>query len=424
MSTEIIDQHLIDPEICIRCNTCEATCPVGAITHDSRNYVVDASICNLCMACVPPCPTGSIDNWHKIPKTRIYSIEEQLTWDNLPDLLAVDELMKVDVAESQEISQISNESGQQESTKAPSQKSKPVNFGSTTPPWSAAHPYVNLYGPKSTIPSVQATIVGNFRVTEVGSDYDTHHLVLDFNDTLFPVLEGQSIGIIPPGLDAKGKPHHARQYSIASPRNGERPDYNNLSLTIKRVLKDHDGNPVKGVASNFMCDAKVGDQVTVIGPFGTSFLMPNHPESNIIMICTGTGSAPMRAMTEWRRRLSQTGKFKNGQLMLFFGARTQEELPYFGPLKNLPKDFIDINLAFSRTPNEPKKYVQDVMRERAKDVLTLLKNPNTYIYVCGLKAMEAGVIQALETIVQADGLNWNEFGNQLKLEGRLHLETY
>ena len=424
MSTEIIDQHLIDPEICIRCNTCEATCPVGAITHDSRNYVVDASICNLCMACVPPCPTGSIDNWHKIPKTRIYSIEEQLTWDNLPDLLAVDELMKVDVAESQEISQISNESGQQESTKAPSQKSKPVNFGSTTPPWSAAHPYVNLYGPKSTIPNVQATIVGNFRVTEVGSDYDTHHLVLDFNDTLFPVLEGQSIGIIPPGLDAKGKPHHARQYSIASPRNGERPDYNNLSLTIKRVLEDHDGNPVKGVASNFMCDAKVGDQVTVIGPFGTSFLMPNHPESNIIMICTGTGSAPMRAMTEWRRRLSQTGKFKNGQLMLFFGARTQEELPYFGPLKNLPKDFIDINLAFSRTPNEPKKYVQDVMRERAKDVLTLLKNPNTYIYVCGLKAMEAGVIQALETIVQADGLNWNEFGNQLKLEGRLHLETY
>jgi benzoyl-CoA 2,3-epoxidase subunit A len=424
MSSEIIDQHLIDPEICIRCNTCEATCPVGAITHDSRNYVVDASICNLCMACVPPCPTGSIDNWHKIPKTRIYTIEEQLTWDILPDLLADDELIKVEVAESQEILQISNESKQQESTNAPAQNSKPVNFGSTNPPWSAAHPYVNLYGPKSTIPSVQATIVGNFRVTEVGSDYDTHHLVLDFNDTLFPVLEGQSIGIIPPGLDSNGKHYHARQYSIASPRNGERPDYNNLSLTIKRVLEDHDGNPVKGVASNFMCDAKVGDQVTVIGPFGTSFLMPNHPESNIIMICTGTGSAPMRAMTEWRRRLSQTGKFKNGQLMLFFGARTQEELPYFGPLQNLPKDFIDINLAFSRTPNEPKKYVQDVMKERAKDVLTLLKNPNTYIYVCGLKAMEAGVIQALETIVQADGLNWNEFGNQLKKEGRLHLETY
>lgn len=29
----ILKQHLIDPEICIRCNTCEATCPVNAITH-------------------------------------------------------------------------------------------------------------------------------------------------------------------------------------------------------------------------------------------------------------------------------------------------------------------------------------------------------------------------------------------------------
>jgi benzoyl-CoA 2,3-dioxygenase component A len=272
--------------------------------------------------------------------------------------------------------------------------------------------------------TVKATIVGNFRVTEVGSDYDTHHIVLDFNETPFPVLEGQSIGIIPPGTDAQGKTHHARQYSIASPRNGERPGYNNLSLTIKRVLEDHSGNTVKGVASNFMCDSKIGDEVEVIGPFGASFLMPNHPESNIIMICTGTGSAPMRAMTEWRRRLCQSGKFKNGQLMLFFGARTQSELPYFGPLQNLPKDFIDINLAFSRTPNEPKKYVQDAMIERAKDVASLLKNPNTYVYVCGLKAMEDGVMKALEQIIEQDGLNWNEFGNQLKLEGRLHLETY
>ena len=59
----------------------------------------------------------------------------------------------------------------------------------------------------------------------------------------------------------------------------------------------HDGKPVRGVASNFMCDLKVGDKVDVIGPSGASFLMPNHPKSHIVMICTGTGSAPMRAMT-------------------------------------------------------------------------------------------------------------------------------
>ena len=91
-TTELIQQHLIDPEICIRCNTCEATCPVGAITHDSRNYVVIADKCNLCMACVPPCPTGSIDNWRSMPKAAAYSIEEQLTWDTLPAPLSDEEL--------------------------------------------------------------------------------------------------------------------------------------------------------------------------------------------------------------------------------------------------------------------------------------------------------------------------------------------
>lgn len=89
MESVLIQQHLIDPEICIRCNTCEATCPVGAITHDSRNYVVDADKCNLCMACVPPCPTGSIDNWRQMPKVRAYSVEEQLGWDTLPPSSAV-----------------------------------------------------------------------------------------------------------------------------------------------------------------------------------------------------------------------------------------------------------------------------------------------------------------------------------------------
>src|SRR4051794_17198806 len=93
-----IRQHLIDPEICIRCNTCEATCPVGAITHDDRNYVVRADVCNGCMACISPCPTGSIDNWRTMPIARAYPIEEQLTWDELPRELTPDQLAAAGVA--------------------------------------------------------------------------------------------------------------------------------------------------------------------------------------------------------------------------------------------------------------------------------------------------------------------------------------
>ena len=396
-TAELLQQHVIDPEVCIRCNTCEATCPVGAVTHDSRNYVVDADICNHCMACVPPCPTGSIDHWLPVMRSKAYTVAEQLTWDELP-------APQADVEWQGEATVI---------TPTPAE----VNL----PPRSAAQPSTNLYGPKSPI---SAKVVGNMQVNEAGTDNETHHIVLDFGSLPFPVLEGQSVGIIPPGVDAHGKPHHARQYSIASPRNGERAGYNNLSLTVKRVVQDHQGQPVKGVASNYLCDLKTGDSVQVIGPFGSSFLMPNHPGSHLVMICTGTGSAPMRGMTEWRRRLKASGKYDGGQLVLFFGARTQQELPYFGPLQKLPKDFIDIHFAYSRTPGQPKRYVQDAMRDAAPQLAALLQDPQTHFYVCGLKAMEEGVLQALQDISVSAGLDWATVAATLKQEGRLQLETY
>ncbi len=422
----VIKQHLIDPEICIRCNTCEATCPVGAITHDDRNYVVDASKCNSCMDCISPCPTGSIDNWRMVPKVLAYPLADQLLWDELPPELTSEQLAEHGVTgdQSPEEASLDRPDAGASTAGVGEEVFRSADYGSVLPPWSAAHAYTNLYGPKAATRTVTATVSGNVRVTKVGREYDTHHVVLDFGAMPFPVLEGQSIAIVPPGQDALGRAHHARQYSVASPRNGERPGYNNLSLTIKRVLADHQGNPVRGVASNYMCDLKVGDKVQVIGPFGTSFLMPNHPRSHVVMICTGTGSAPMRAMTEWRRRLRATGKFEGGKLMLFFGARTQEELPYFGPLQNLPKDFIDTNFAFSRTPGKPRRYVQDVMRERGADLAPLLADANTYFYVCGLKSMEEGVVLALRDVAQQAGLPWDSIAEAMKAQGRLHLETY
>jgi benzoyl-CoA 2,3-dioxygenase component A len=418
--TAAIKQHLIDPEVCIRCNTCESVCPVQAISHDDTNYVVDAEKCKLCLACISPCPTGSIDNWRTVPSAKAYTVDEQFTWDALPAELSPEQL----AAEGAPTDATPNAESTPHAAPADAGGAAVFNaaaHGSTVPPWSAAHPYTNLHGPRNPI---TATVAGNVRVTEVGREYDTHHVVLSFGTQPFPVLEGQSIGILPPGTDEQGRPHHARQYSVASPRNGERPGYNNLSLTVKRVLQDHQGAPVRGAASNYLCDLKVGDKVQVIGPFGASFLMPNHPRSNIVMICTGTGSAPMRAMTEWRRRLRASGKFEGGKLMLFFGARTKEELPYFGPLQNLPKDFIDINFAFSRTPGQPKRYVQDAMRERAADLGALLADPDTFIYVCGLKSMEEGVVLALRDAALQAGLAWEALGYALKTQGRLHLETY
>ena len=85
---------------------------------------------------------------------------------------------------------------------------------------------------------------------------------------------------------------------------------------------------------------------------------------------------------------------------------------------------IDIHFAFSREAGKPKRYVQDAMRESAADLAALLADPNAYFYVCGLKAMEEGVVLALRDIASQAGLNWDTLGTALKQEGRLHLETY
>lgn len=392
---ELKRQHLIDPVVCIRCNTCEETCPQDAITHDSNNYVVMAEKCNFCRACVSPCPTGAIDNWLLV--SRPWSIEDQFGWEELP-------LGETGPGDAEPVPLPPEEVG--DLIKAATSATGPA----VPPPASAARPYVGLYSREKP---VTARVAGNMRITGDGAESDVHHVVLDFQHNAFPFLEGQSIGIVPPGVDAKGRAHNIRLYSIASPREGERTGFNNLALTVKRVPD--------GVGSNYVCDLKKGDEVQVAGPFGQAFLMPDDPDANILMICTGTGAAPFRGFTERRRRNAPDA---SGRLMLFFGARTPEELPYFGPLTKLPKSLIDVNLAFSRVPGQPKQYVQDKIRERGDDLAELLKSDKTHIFICGLKGMEQGCDEAFADICRLHGLDWAALRPRMREQGRYHVETY
>jgi benzoyl-CoA 2,3-dioxygenase component A len=198
---------------------------------------------------------------------------------------------------------------------------------------------------------------------------------------------------------------------------------NNLALTVKRVVETKpDGSEHRGVASNYVCDLKRGDKVKVIGPFGATFLMPDDPSADILMICTGTGSAPFRAFTERRRRTMPSATSK---LYLFFGARTPDELPYFGPLKKVPPSLLDQELVFSRLPGRPKEYVQDRLGKRGPDIATILGKSTTHIYVCGLKGMEDGVEAALAGICASYSLgDWPDLKRRMREEGRFHVETY
>jgi benzoyl-CoA 2,3-dioxygenase component A len=112
-------------------------------------------------------------------------------------------------------------------------------------------------------------VQGNFRLTDADAENDVRHIILSLGDQNFPVLEGQSIGVVVPGSDESGKPHQPRFYSIASARDGEKPNANNIALTVKREPG--------GLASNYLCDLEKGAGIDMTGPFGATFLMPNDP---------------------------------------------------------------------------------------------------------------------------------------------------
>ena len=389
-----IKQHLIDPEICIRCYTCEMTCPIGAIEHDDNNVVVDASKCNFCMDCIPVCPTGSIDEWRVV--TAPYSLEDQFAWDELPEQDEIEESFDEAPLE-----------GLDEDISALLAEAHSGTGGKPVAPATAGKPIINMY---TLGKPARAKVQGNFRLTQ-DADHDLRHIILDLQSLPFPVLEGQSVGVIAPGVDEAGKPHLPRLYSVSSPRDGERSNFNNLSLTVKREQD--------GVCSNYLCDLEQGDEVEITGPFGATFLMPDDPEARLLMICTGTGSAPMRAFTMRRQRALGA---KENAMVMFFGARRKNSLPYFGPLSKLPPDLIDQHLVYSREGD--KAYVQDRMRQEEAKIAELLRDMRTHIYICGKRDMENGVMSALDDIAKSTGLQWDDLKEQMREQGRYHVETY
>lgn len=392
-----IKQHLIDPEICIRCYTCEMTCPINAIEHNDVNVVVNAAICNYCMNCIPVCPTGSIDEWRIVNEA--YTLEEQYVWTELPEQ---EEIEQVD--ENSDLESLES------SVSALLSEAHKGAGGKTRAPESASKPTVSLYNSSNP---VEAEIQGNYRLTAGNADIDIRHIILNFKGNPMPVIEGQTIGIVPPILNNENQLYHPRLYSVSSPRDGERSGYNNVSLTVKREKR--------GICSNYLCDLKKGDKVLATGPFGATFLLPEDPNARILMICTGTGSAPMRSFTMRRQR---TVGEKHGGMLMFFGARSPDCLPYLGPLNNLPAQILEKHLVYSRQTGQNKEYVQDRMLKEAESVSKMLLDTNTHIYICGLKDMETGVDDAFAKISASKGNSWNELKESMRNQGRYHVETY
>ena len=262
-TVEVIRQHLIDPEICIRCNTCEETCPVDAVTHDARNYVVDVGKCN------------GLQRVHfALPHRRHRQLaagREEATptrWTSSSRGTACRRSARSTPTRKREL---------------PTDVARITALatagqgGTAAPPWSAAHPYVNLYTIEK--PAI-ATVTGNFRLTGDGASSDIRHIVLDFGGTAFPVLEGQTIGIVPPGHDAIG------QAAPRAPLLGREPA-RGRAAAVQQSRADgearHRGSRRQARARasprTTCAISRKATQVNVVGPYGTT--LPDAQPSGI-----------------------------------------------------------------------------------------------------------------------------------------------
>ena len=288
---------------------------------------------------------------------------------------------------------------------------------------------VNIYKPKN--PYVGKCISNEPLVREGGSGI-VQHVKFDISGGDLKYVEGQSIGIIPPGENEKGKPHKLRLYSIASTRHGDDVDDKTVSLCVRQLEYDDPdtGEHVYGVCSTHLCNIQPGDDVVITGPVGKEMLLPEDPDANIIMLGTGTGIAPFRAFL-WRMFKENNPEYKfNGLAWLFFGIPYTANILYKDDLEKMQAENPDncrLTYAISReqkTEEGGKMYIQERIKEYADELWALIQDPKTHLYMCGLRGMEPGVDEGMTAAASKFGVDWSEYRKQLKKEHRWHVEVY
>lgn len=292
---------------------------------------------------------------------------------------------------------------------------------------------VNTYRPNNPL---TGKVISNEPLVREGGVGIVQHIKFDIAGSDLKYVEGQSIGIIPPGTDAKGKPNKLRLYSIASTRHGDDVDDKTVSLCVRELeYKNDAGETIKGVCSSYLCALQPGEEVKITGPTGKEMLLPAEEDTNVIMFATGTGIAPMRAYL-WRmfkdneRAANPDYNNYKGLAWLVFGVPQTANILYKEELEEMQAKYPDnfkLTYAISREQQNSeggRMYIQHRVAENAVELWNMIKNPKTHTYICGLRGMEPGIEEALGAEAAKEGIEWKEYVRAMKKEERWHVETY
>ncbi len=255
---------------------------------------------------------------------------------------------------------------------------------------------LNIHTPKAPL---EAPVVENYICTSEASPNFIRHMTFDISGTALEgrVRIGQSIGVLPPGENERGRPYKLRLYSISSPSEGENGKSHLVSTTVKRTIEEFEDNSLYlGIASNYLADLQPGDVVKLTGPSGRRFLLPENPtDFNYLFFATGTGIAPYRGMV---MELLEAGM--QNDVILIFGCPYRTDLiyaEYFNEMHDKYSNFhyLPYISREDRREDGSKKYVQTCLWDDKTLIDPVLEQDNTLLYICGLKGMESGIYRAL-----------------------------
>ncbi|XP_038619697.1 LOW QUALITY PROTEIN: nitric oxide synthase, brain [Tachyglossus aculeatus] len=223
-----------------------------------------------------------------------------------------------------------------------------------------------------------------------------------------------------------------RYYSISSSPDMY-PDEVHLTVAVLSYRTQDGNGPIHhGVCSSWLNHIPPNEAVPCFVRGAPNFHLPQDPQVPCILVGPGTGIAPFRSFWQQRQFDIQHKGISAGPMVLVFGCRQAEiDHIYKDETQQAKKKgvFKELYTAYSREPEKPKKYVQDVLQEQlAETVHSTLKKQGGHMYVCGDVTMAADVLKAIQRIIALKGkLTAEEAGvfiSKLRDANRYHEDIF
>lgn len=270
-----------------------------------------------------------------------------------------------------------------------------------------------------------ATLVRSERITPPDSKEDVRHLVFHRTDLSIRCQAGQCIRVMAPGQ--YGNKVHPRLYLVADP-DTDRDGGTEFAICVKRhdYIDDFNGERYPGIASNYLCDLKLGDKVEFAGPFGYPFEVPANRKADLLMIGMGTGIAPFRALI--RLIYEKIGSW-DGKVRLFYGAKTGLDMLYMNDMNMdlaqyvYQPTFKAFQAISPRPAFDAPVDLDKALALNAAEVWAMVQAPDTHVYLAGVSDMLPRVEKALADIAGSSAA-WNQAKEAMREGRRWHEVLY